>query len=41
MDVLDFGPVDEPVHVFEDNARPAVPDFGPVVYEGELDDSIK
>ena len=38
MDALDFGPTDEPVSVFDDNARAAAPDFGPVVYEGEAED---
>lgn len=38
MDALDFGPVDEPVHVFEESAQPRMPDFGPVVYEGEAED---
>lgn len=38
MDALDFGPTDEPVHVFEENAQPQMPDFGPMVYEGEAED---
>ncbi len=37
MQELGFGPVDEPVTVFEENA-PQAPDFGPMVYEGEADD---
>ena len=38
MDALDFGPTDEPVSVFEEGARPQMPDFGPMVYEGEADE---
>lgn len=38
MDFLDFGPTDEPVSVFEEGARVQMPDFGPVVYEGEAED---
>lgn len=38
MEALDFGPIDEPVTVFEENAAPQMPDFGPMVYEGEADD---
>lgn len=38
MDALDFGPTDEPVSVFDDNARAAASDLGPVVYEGEAED---
>ena len=38
MEALDFGPIDEPVMVFEENAAPQMPDFGPMVYEGEADD---
>ena len=38
MEALDFGPIDAPVTVFEENAAPQMPDFGPMVYEGEADD---
>ena len=38
MEALDFGPIDAPVTVFEENAAPKMPDFGPMVYEGEADD---
>lgn len=38
MESLDFGPVNEPVTVFEENANLLSPDFGAMVYEGEAED---